>query len=41
MRFPGIAFRPLELSDPAPVELHLVWRRTNDNPALHVLLPHL
>lgn len=38
MRFPGIAFRPLRLSDATPVELHLVWRRANDNPALHALL---
>lgn len=38
MRFPGIAFRPLELSDATPVELHLVWRKANDNPALHALL---
>ncbi|MFD6279879.1 LysR substrate-binding domain-containing protein [Streptomyces sp. NPDC060209] len=41
MRFSGIVFRSLELSDPAPVELHLVWRRNNDNPALHALLRHL
>ncbi|MFI8992627.1 LysR substrate-binding domain-containing protein [Streptomyces sp. NPDC053542] len=41
MRFPGITFRPLELPDPAPVELHLVWRKANDNPALHALLRHL
>ncbi|MFJ8820856.1 LysR substrate-binding domain-containing protein [Streptomyces sp. NPDC102467] len=41
MRFSGITFRDLELPDPTPVELHLVWRRTNDNPALHALLQHL
>lgn len=41
MRFPGITFRPLELPDPTPVELHLVWRKANDNPALHALLRHL
>ncbi|MFJ9038674.1 LysR substrate-binding domain-containing protein [Streptomyces sp. NPDC102406] len=41
MRFSGITFRALELADPTPVELHLAWRRTNDNPALHALLQHL
>lgn len=44
MRFSGITFRPLEpseLTEPKPVELHLVWRRNNDNPALHALLRHL
>ncbi|WNE94291.1 LysR substrate-binding domain-containing protein [Streptomyces luomodiensis] len=41
MRFPGITFRSLELPDPAPVELHLVWRKNNDNPVLHSLLRHL
>lgn len=41
MRFPGITYRTLDLPDPTPVELHLVWRKTNDNPALHVLLQHL
>ncbi|MEV1021293.1 LysR substrate-binding domain-containing protein [Streptomyces sp. NPDC050264] len=41
MRFSGITFRALELPDPTPVELHLVWRKTNDNPALHALLHHL
>ncbi|MDQ8702890.1 LysR substrate-binding domain-containing protein [Streptomyces sp. LHD-70] len=41
MRFPGITFRELQLIDPEPVELHLVWRRANDNPAMHALLRHL
>ncbi|MFC6066485.1 LysR substrate-binding domain-containing protein [Streptomyces ochraceiscleroticus] len=41
MRFSGITFRSLELPDPTPVELHLVWRKANDNPALHALLRHL
>ncbi|MGY0021806.1 LysR substrate-binding domain-containing protein [Streptomyces sp. cg35] len=41
MRFSGITFRTLELPDPTPVELHLAWRRANDNPALHALLQHL
>ncbi|GAA4617435.1 LysR substrate-binding domain-containing protein [Saccharopolyspora hordei] len=34
----GVHFRPLQLPEPDPVELHLVWRRANDNPALHALL---
>ncbi|WP_369200024.1 LysR substrate-binding domain-containing protein [Streptomyces sp. PU-14G] len=41
MRFPGVVFRPVALAAPAPVELNLVWRRSNDNPALHALLAHL
>ncbi|MET8276011.1 LysR substrate-binding domain-containing protein [Streptomyces sp. NPDC079189] len=41
MGHPGITFRPLELPDPTPVELHLVWRKANDNPALHTLIRHL
>ncbi|MFC8870843.1 LysR substrate-binding domain-containing protein [Streptomyces sp. NPDC057148] len=40
-RFPGVVFRPVALSAPASVELNLVWRKNNDNPALHVLLQHL
>ncbi|MER7081024.1 transcriptional regulator, LysR family [Saccharopolyspora kobensis] len=38
LRFEGVRFRPLRLPEPDPVELHLVWRRANDNPALHALL---
>lgn len=41
MRFPHVTYRPVELAAPAPVELNLVWRKNNDNPALHVLLQHL
>ncbi|RVU27866.1 LysR family transcriptional regulator [Streptomyces antnestii] len=41
MRFGGITFKPLSLAEPEPVELNLVWRRTNDNPALGALLRHL
>ncbi|GAA3749139.1 LysR substrate-binding domain-containing protein [Streptomyces tremellae] len=41
MRFPGVVFRALDIAGPAPVELQLVWRRTNDNPALRALLRHL
>ncbi|GAA4800557.1 LysR substrate-binding domain-containing protein [Streptomyces ziwulingensis] len=41
MRYGGIAFRPVELPDPQPVELNLVWRRNNDNPVLEALLRHL
>ncbi|MFF4506683.1 LysR substrate-binding domain-containing protein [Streptomyces sp. NPDC001401] len=38
LRYPEVVFRPVELPTPAPVELDLVWRSTNDNPALHALL---
>ncbi|WP_331737736.1 LysR substrate-binding domain-containing protein [Streptomyces sp. NBC_00019] len=41
LRYPEVVFKPLELSTPAPVELDLVWRRTNDAPALHALLARL
>lgn len=41
MRFPGVVYRTLTLPDPRPVELHLVWRKNNDNPPLHALLRHL
>ncbi len=34
----GVTFRSLRLPEPDPVELHLVWRHANDNPALHALL---
>ncbi|MGW5641503.1 LysR substrate-binding domain-containing protein [Saccharopolyspora sp. NPDC003752] len=38
LHFEGVTFREVRLPEPNPVELHLVWRRTNDNPALHALL---
>ncbi|NJP65825.1 LysR substrate-binding domain-containing protein [Streptomyces spiramenti] len=41
MRFAGVRFLPLDLPDPRPVELALVWRAANDNPALHALLRQL
>ncbi|MGP2440607.1 LysR substrate-binding domain-containing protein [Streptomyces sp. JW3] len=41
MRYGGIVFRQVTLPEPQPVELHLVWRRNNDNPALEALLQHL
>ncbi|MFF5156848.1 LysR substrate-binding domain-containing protein [Streptomyces sp. NPDC000348] len=41
MRYSGIVFRPVVLPDPQPVELNLVWRKNNDNPALDALLQHL
>ncbi|MFJ8693237.1 LysR substrate-binding domain-containing protein [Streptomyces roseolilacinus] len=41
MRYGGIVFRRVSLPDPRPVELNLVWRRNNDNPALDALLRHL
>ncbi|MEU7370532.1 LysR substrate-binding domain-containing protein [Streptomyces hygroscopicus] len=40
LRYPHIAFKPVELTTPQPVELNLVWREDNDNPALHALLRH-
>ncbi|GAA4335988.1 LysR substrate-binding domain-containing protein [Actinomadura luteofluorescens] len=41
LRYAGVVFRPVDLPDPAPVELSLTWRRGNDNPALALLLRHL
>ncbi|CAL9336485.1 Hca operon transcriptional activator HcaR [Streptomyces sp. enrichment culture] len=41
MRYGGIVFRQVVLPDPRPVELKLVWRKNNDNPALDALLHHL
>lgn len=38
LRYPEVVFKPVEMPMPTPVELDLVWRRTNDNPALHALL---
>ncbi|GGS99700.1 LysR substrate-binding domain-containing protein [Streptomyces griseoviridis] len=40
-RYGGIVFRQMTLPDPRPVELDLVWRRGNDNPALEALLRRL
>jgi DNA-binding transcriptional LysR family regulator len=41
MRYGGVVFREVALPDPQPVELSLVWRPDNDNPALEALLRHL
>ncbi|MBA4861629.1 LysR family transcriptional regulator [Streptomyces sp. PSKA54] len=41
LRYADIVFKPVELPIPEPVELDLVWRSNNDNPALHTLLRHL
>lgn len=38
LRPEGVVFCPVRLPVPTPVELHLAWRRTNDNPALAALL---
>lgn len=39
LRYEGILFRDLaDLTPACPVELHLVWKATNDNPALPRLL---
>ena len=35
LNFDGVVLRTLRLSPKAFAELHLVWRRSNDNPALH------
>lgn len=37
LRFSGIAFRPLDLAQPRPAELHLAWRRGCDVPLLATL----
>ena len=34
LKFEGVVLRPLRLSPKVYAELHLVWRRSNDNPAL-------
>ncbi|MDC8744584.1 LysR substrate-binding domain-containing protein [Xanthomonas campestris] len=35
LRYAGIVYLPLQDDTPAtPVELHLVWKQDNDNPAL-------
>ncbi|MGW4434968.1 LysR substrate-binding domain-containing protein [Streptomyces sp. NPDC004596] len=41
MRFAGIVFRPVALPEPNPVELNIVWRKGNENPALEALLRHV
>lgn len=41
LRYADIVFKPIELPTPRPVELNLVWREDNDNPALHALLGRL
>lgn len=41
MGYSGIVFRPVALPDPNPVELNIVWRKGNDNPALDALLRHV
>ena len=38
LRYAGVAFRPVGLPGPDPVELTMTWRRGNDNPALAALL---
>lgn len=38
LRLEGVTFRPVDLPEPDPVELHLAWRGGNDNPALGALL---
>ncbi|MCT2590060.1 LysR family transcriptional regulator [Streptomyces sp. N2-109] len=38
LRFKAVAFRPVALPEPYPVELSATWRQGNDNPALAALL---
>lgn len=38
LHFDGVHFRPVVTNPPHPVELYLVWRNDNDNPALEPLL---
>ena len=38
LHFDGVHFRPVTTVPPHPVELYLVWRSDNDNPALEPLL---
>ncbi len=38
LRFEGVVLRPVDGIEGAPVELELMWRRGNDNPALGALL---
>ncbi|MBB5853357.1 LysR family transcriptional regulator [Amycolatopsis umgeniensis] len=38
LRFEGVVLRPVDGIDGRPVELELMWRRGNDNPALGALL---
>jgi DNA-binding transcriptional LysR family regulator len=37
LRFSGVTMRPLKLATAQPVELHMVWRRDNDNPLISSL----
>lgn len=37
LRFEGVVFRTVRISPKAFVELHLVWRRNNENPAVSLL----
>lgn len=41
MRYTGITYVPVRLPHPEPVQLNLVWRKDNDNPALATLLRQL
>lgn len=38
LRYAGVAFRDVQLAEPASVQLSVAWRKNNDNPALHALL---
>lgn len=38
LHYDGIVMRPLNLRDPKPAELHMVWRRDEDNPLVRRLV---
>lgn len=38
LRLLGVTLRPVRLPNPEPVELHLTWRASNDNPVLRAFL---
>ncbi|WP_037081428.1 LysR substrate-binding domain-containing protein [Pseudonocardia spinosispora] len=39
LHFEGVVLRPVTGLPARPVELHVMWRPNNENPALHALLP--
>lgn len=38
LSFPKVVFRPVETMPVRPLEIHMLWRRENDNPALKAFL---
>ncbi|ACT60179.1 LysR substrate-binding domain-containing protein [Hirschia baltica] len=41
LKFSNVEYRPLELPSHYPVELHIVWKKNNDNPCIPSLLKHI